>query len=171
MSLENGLVCPTCGGRFRAGFTRCAPCKVDLVDVATYDAAVLARDAPHKALEGKKLVAVVSSSLAACREVERALLDAKIPCFLSTDTGEDEALQTGAMKVGVMVAEEDLPRIADVMKAGFESLLAKEGRGTFKTEAIDVAADEVSCPACGHTGALVNGECADCGLFLGAPEG
>mgnify|MGYP000396718311 CR=1 FL=1 len=29
----------------------------------------------------------------------------------------------------------------------------------------------ITCPACGHTGALVNGECADCGLFLGEPEG
>ena len=94
----SGLVCPSCEGRFRAGFTRCAGCKVDLV------------------------------------------------------------------------AEDDLARVGVVMKKRFEASIAAEGVGMFKTEAIDVGAAEVECPACGHKGALTKGECADCGLFLGDPE-
>jgi hypothetical protein len=109
--------------------------------------------------------------LSACREVEAALLDAGVPCMLGTDTEDGEPLAAGAMKIGVMVAEDDLARVSAVMKARFEALVAQEGIGQFRTDAIDVTAAEVTCPACGHTGALVNGECADCGLFLGEPEG
>lgn len=164
-----GLICPTCGGTFRAGFTRCAACKVDLVDQATYAAAVVAMDSPGKALAGKKTVAVVHASLAACREIERALLDAGIPCLLETES-EGEILAAGALKIGVVVAEEDVPRVGVVMKARFEALIHKEGVGTFKTDAIDITAAEVECPACGHKGPLKDGECADCGLFLGATD-
>jgi hypothetical protein len=112
----------------------------------------------------------VHASLQACREIEGALLDAGIPCVLQTDTEEGEVLAAGAMKIGVVVAEDDLPRVTHLMKSRFEALIKREGVGTFKTEAIDVAAAEVECPACGHKGALKAGECADCGLFLGAPQ-
>ena len=165
-----GLICPRCGGSFRAGFTRCAGCKVDLIDRAAYDAGVAAIDDPRQALIGKKTVAAIHASLQACREVERALLDAGIPCMLGTDIEEGEALAAGPMKIGVMVAEDDLARVTEVMKQRFEVLVAQEGVGAFRTEAIDVAADEVQCPACGHHGPLSNGECSDCGLFLGVPE-
>ena len=167
---NTGLVCPSCGGTFRVGFTRCAPCKVDLVDRATWEAALAARDDPKRALAGKKTVAIVHASLPACREVERALLDANIPCLLQTENVDGEVLAAGAMKIGVIVAEDDLPRVGAVMKSRFEALIHKEGMGTFKTDAIDVSAAEVECPACGHKGALKSGECADCGLFLGATD-
>jgi hypothetical protein len=42
--------------------------------------------------------------------------------------------------------------------------------GSFNSVAIDLSASEVECPACGHKGALKDGACEDCGLFLGAPE-
>jgi len=165
-----GLVCPRCGGSFRAGFTRCASCKVDLVSAADYDARAAAVDAPRQALAGKKTVAVIHASLQACREIERFLLQAGIPCTLATENEEGEALAAGAMKIGVIVAEEDVPRVSEVMKQRFAALIAKEGVGSFNTEAIDVAADLVECPACGHKGPLNKGECSDCGLFLGAPD-
>jgi len=165
----SGLVCPKCGDTFRPGFTRCATCKVELVDKATYAAGVAAMDAPQRALAGKKTVAVVHASLQACREIEGALLDAGIPCILQTDTEDGDVLAPGAMKIGVVVAEDDVPRVTQLMKSRFEALIKREGVGTFRTEAIDVGAAEVECPACGHKGPLKNGECADCGLFLGEP--
>ena len=126
----SGLVCPSCEGRFRAGFTRCAGCKVDLVD-------------------------------------EDAFKAAGIACYVGSEADESEAIAT---KIGVFVAEDDLARVGVVMKKRFEASIAAEGVGMFKTEAIDVGAAEVECPACGHKGALTKGECADCGLFLGDPE-
>jgi hypothetical protein len=165
-----GLVCPKCGGAFRAGFTRCVPCKVELVDRAAFEAGLIARDDPRQALAGKKTVTVVQASLPACREIERALLDAGIPAMVRTENEEGEALSAGTLKIGVVVAEDDLARVGVVMKARFEALIRAEGVGSFKTEAIDISAAEVECPACGHTGALKDGECADCGLFLGATD-
>jgi hypothetical protein len=90
--------------------------------------------------------------------------------MLKTENEEGEALSAGTLKIGVVVAEDDVARVGVVMKSRFEALIRKEGVGAFKTEAIDVGAAEVECPACGHKGPLKNGECADCGLFLGATD-
>ena len=92
-------------------------------------------------------------------------------CFAAGHLGGFDALAPGALKVGVMVAEEDVGRAADVLRKQFEALLKKEGSGALVAEAIDLSQSEITCPACGHKGALVDGACADCGLFLGAPDG
>lgn len=166
----SGLICPQCGAGYRAGFTVCHTCKVDLVDEALNTAQRAARGKPRDLLAGRPTTTIVQAGLPACREIERALLEAGITCFLDANAEEGEALAPGVLKVGVVVAEDDVPRVGALLKARFEGLIAKEGVGSFNTEAIDLTAAEVACPACGHTGALKNGECADCGLFLGAPE-
>lgn len=171
MSQVSGGVCPSCGSSYRTGFTRCAPCGVDLVDPAEWERAQKDSGSPRAALAGKKTVAVVHAGLPACREIERALLEMHVPCFVDAVAEEGEALAPGALKVGVMVAEEDVHRAAEVLRRRFEALLQKEGSGAFVAEAIDLSQSEIACPACGHKGALVDGACADCGLFLGAPEG
>lgn len=165
-----GLVCPGCGGTFRAGFTRCASCQLDLVEASAVLEMKQKLDSPRAALAGVPTVAVLHAGLPACREIERALLEAGIPCYVEAASEEGEALAPGAMKVGVMVAEADLPRVGELLKRRFEDLVAREGVGSFNSKAIDLSAAEVECPACGHTGALADGACADCGLFLGAPE-
>lgn len=163
----SGLVCPICGSTFRAGFTRCGTCKVDLVDTDTYAARAASMGEPRKMLAGKKVVAAIHSSLSSCKEIEGVLLAAGIPCYLATEEATTEAIAT---KIGVMVAETDMVRVGEVMTNRFHALVKSEGVGTLRTNAIDVDAAEVECPACGHTAALKAGECADCGLFLGAPE-
>ncbi len=163
----SGLLCPQCGSTFRAGFTRCATCKVDLVDADTFALKHATMGDPRKVLAGRKVVPAIHSSLTSCKEIEGVLLAAGIPCFLATEEATTEAI---ANKIGVMVAEEDLARVGAVMNSRFHALVKSEGVGNFRTEAIDVAAAEVECPACGHKGALKAGECADCGLFLGDPE-
>jgi hypothetical protein len=164
-----GLLCPSCGASYRQGFTECHSCHVALVDAATYAANHAARGDPRAELADKKLVPIVHAGLSACREIERALLEQGVPCFLDASADEGDLGAPGALKVGVLIAEDDLARAGAVLRARFEGLVAQEGIGSFKTEAIDLSADEVECPACGHKGALKDGECADCGLFLGAP--
>ena len=165
-----GLVCPACGGGFRAGFTRCASCDVALVEAQALADIKARTDSPRAALAGMATVAVVHAGIAACREVEAALLQAGVPCYVEAEAEEGEALAAGALKVGVIVAQSDLPRVGDIMKQRFEDLVKREGVGSFNVTAIDLDAAEVECPACGHRGALVAGACADCELFLGAPE-
>ncbi len=167
----SGLVCPSCGSSYRAGFTRCAHCDVDLVDKAQIEDVKAKIDSPRLALADVPKVPVLHAGIAACREIERALLDAGIPCYVEAESEDADVLgAAGAMKVGVIVAEADLPRVGELLKQRFEELVEQEGVGSFNTEAIDLTAEEVQCPACGHTGALVDGACGDCGLFLGAPE-
>lgn len=166
----SGLVCPQCGSSYRAGFTRCHSCKVDLVDPAVGAARAAAAVDPRVYLRDKKTSAIVQAGLDACREIERALLEAGVPCTVAADAEEGEPLAPGALKVGVLVADDDLARAGAVLKSRFEGLIAREGIGSFKTEAIDLAAAEIECPACGHKGPLKDGACADCDLFLGAPE-
>lgn len=165
-----GLVCPGCGGDFRPGFTRCATCNLELVDEQVVADLKKKIDSPRAALEGVPKVAVVHAGIAACREIEAALLESGVPCYVEADTEEGEAMVVGAVKVGVIVAESDLPRVGDIMKRRFEDLVKKEGVGSFNVTAIDLSAAEVECPACGHKGPLVDGACGDCELFLGAPE-
>jgi hypothetical protein len=166
----SGLVCPGCSGTFRAGFVRCSSCELELVDPSVVEDMKRKLDSPRAALEGVPRVAVVHAGIAACREIERAILDAGIPCFVEADAGEGEGLSPGALKVGVVVAESDLARVGELLRRRFEDLVAREGVGSFSAAAIDLSADEVECPACGHRGALAEGACGDCGLFLGAPE-
>ena len=165
-----GLTCPTCGSTFRAGFTHCHTCKVALVDDGAYAATQAARGDPKRELANKTVIAIVHAGLPACREIERALLDAGVPCFIDAAAEEGEPLAPGALKVGVFIAEDDLARAGAVMKSRFETLIAKEGVGSFKTDAIDLSLDEVECPACTFKGPLKDGACGDCGLFLGAPD-
>lgn len=164
------LSCPECGATFRAGFTRCNSCNVDLVDEATAAAAAARKTDPRAALEGVPRIALVHAGLPACREIERALLADGIPCLVEAEAEEGEPLAAGALKVGVIIAQADLQRAGELLRRRFEKLIEKEGVGSFNTEAVDLAAAEVQCPACGHKGALVEGACGDCGLFLGAPE-
>ncbi len=164
-----GLICPSCSSTFRAGFTRCNSCGVNLVDQSIFDARQAGRGDPKKLLADRATIAIVHAGLPACREIERALLDGGIPCFIDATAEEGEALAPGALKVGVFIAEDDLARAGALMKSRFEELVAKEGVGSFKTDAIDLSLDEIECPACAFKGALKEGACGDCGLFLGAP--
>lgn len=164
------MVCRGCGGTFRPGFTRCASCNMDLVDPAELQARRPKVDAPRAALAGVPCVTVLHAGLAACREIEGALLAEGIPCFVEASAEEGEVLAPGAMKVGVVVAEADLPRVAELLRKRFEDLVAREGVGSFASKVVDLSAAEVECPACGHKGPLREGACGDCGLFLGAPE-
>ena len=166
----SALVCPSCGAGYRSGFDTCHSCKVPLVDEASFQSQRAARGRPREELAGRATTTILHAGLSACREIERALLESGIPCYLDANAEEGDPLAPGALKVGVVVAEDDVGRVGALMKARFQELIAKEGVGAFNTEAIDLSASEVECPACGHKGPLKDGECADCGLFLGAPE-
>ncbi len=167
MTSSTALVCPTCGSSFRPGFTACNKCQVALIDADSYRAQQASRGSPRETLRDKDVVAIVHAGLPACREIERALLEAGVLCFVAAEEEEGEALAPGALKVGVMVAQDDVAAAGDVLRKRFEALIEKEGGGALNLAAIDLTQAEVTCPACGHTGALVDGACADCGLHLG----
>jgi hypothetical protein len=165
------LACPQCGDEYRPGIARCNRCDVELVDPDTVAAmGTVEEKSPRELLEGRKTATIAEAGLSACRELEKELLHAGIPAYTTAVEEEEANLgSAGIMKYGVIIAEDDLAQASEALKDRFEALVAREGIGSLNTEAIDLEASEVTCPACGHTGALDDGACADCGLFLGAP--
>ena len=165
-------VCPTCGAEYRSGFIECGDCKVSLIEPNTSPAMVMAqKESPKAILDQVETTPIVEAGLDACREIERELLDNQIPAYVAGITTDDAALgSANVSRFSVVIATEDLAKASAFLKGRFEALAAQEGIGSLSAEAIDLSDEIITCPACGHQGPLSEGNCADCGLFLGAPE-
>ena len=165
-------VCPSCEAEFREGFKRCTSCDVDLVDPAQLEAEAVQHGSPKERLKEVQQAFIPQAGLTACRELETALLAADIDCYTHVEEADaDVALgSAAAMQYAVVIAQADIEHVKDAMKERFQAMIESEGFGQLQTDPIDLEADEVACPACGHAAALEAGECAECGLFLGAPE-
>ena len=165
-------ICPNCNSEYREGFERCAACDVDLVSPVSSSVMVMSQKASAKELlKDVAKTTIVEAGLDACREIERELLSADIQAFVSSEDLEEGALgSAGITRFSVVIGSDDLAKASDVLKGRFEALVAAEGIGSLSMEAIDLESESIVCPACGHEGALEEGVCADCGLFLGAPD-
>lgn len=168
--MAESLVCPSCGAEYRAGISRCASCAVDLVSVGDVAAQEAKRGGGRESLAGVETTMVPQANLASAKELERIILDAGFACYTdAVEADQDVALgSTAAMSYGVVVRASDVEAIRQRLRGGLEATLAKQGLAGLQAEAIDVDKGEVTCPACGHTGPVVDGACGDCGLFLGA---
>lgn len=163
------LICPSCRSEYVSGITRCNGCDTDLVPPDELEGHELA-SSPRDALKDVPTVSIAGSTVASCREVERMLLSAGILAYVDASHEEGAPLSAGTVQYVVVIAREDAERAAKVLEGRFLDLVEKEGTGALVTEAVDLEADEVTCPACGHTGPLDDeGACADCGLGLGVP--
>ncbi len=97
---------------------------------------------------------------AACEEIEVEALLARADCC-----GKNGC--ACAPKIQVLVAREDVPRVAKLLSERWWQLLEREG--TFEGErraAAEPEGEHAPCPACGTAAPLVSGACSDCGLQL-----
>lgn len=160
--------CPDCRAEYRLGIERCAHCDVALIPE-------LPDSPPETSLEGartyiaqRNAVIIAMSSLEPSREMRNQLLDAGIPCMIVAAEHDEEAeLANMHERFHVIVAEDDLDRVSEQLAGRFQSMVEREGIVDGLTVAEVQEDGAVLCPACGHTGQLVDGECAECGLFLG----
>lgn len=70
----------------------------------------------------------------------------------------------------LLVEEQDIPRVARLLRSEWEKELARSGLEPVAPQPGTVAGappGAVTCPACGTTAPLVDGACSDCGLMLG----
>lgn len=161
------LVCPRCRSEYVAGITRCAPCDEDLVDPSALDENARTEN-PRELLKEAEKAFFAARSLDAARELERDLLEAGVLCYVHAEQTEGALMSAGSIQYTVAFAQEDVPTVKELLEGRVRGLLEQEGLAALSTEAVDLEADEVTCPACGHTGALDDeGACADCGLVLG----
>lgn len=129
------------------------------------------RATADRALETSELVPVIEGPTSSARQMERRLLDADIPVALVKPDAKACCSSGGCgcgAKLALMVREDDVPKVHALMQAEWLEALRKEGTvGEESLVQLKTAPEgELQCPACGHVGPLVNGECGDCGLVL-----
>ena len=124
------------------------------------------------------LVPCIEGAISYAREIERDLLEAEIPALLAKPPAKECCAGGGgcgcALKVQVMVREEDLPRVAKLFREAWMDAVQREGTMVgvqlvpIKVDgaALSAPVGDPPCPACGTAAPLVEGACSDCGLQL-----
>jgi hypothetical protein len=123
-------------------------------------------DEALQALEDVEVVPCLTAPFPEAKELLAACLEEDIPALL--DRG-DCCSSSGcgcAPKLELLVRPDDVGRVAQLMRARWHHLLAREGTIESWPGAPDAEADP-PCPACGNAGPLEAGACTGCGLQLG----
>jgi hypothetical protein len=118
--------CPSCAAEYRAGFTHCPDCDVDLVDEPPRAASAGARRS------GPRLVPVFSGELEDGESVQGLLQSRGLPSAIV------EALDDDDVEVNVVVAAEQVPIALEILeRSEWGSLLLQEDDPEFE-EGVDV---------------------------------
>lgn len=133
-------------------------------------AAPLAIEEAEEMLDGLPLVPCLSGNLPEMKTIRDRCLAAGIPVVL----GCPSPSKSCGARTHILVEEDDVPRVAEVLRGDWRDALVREGLAPVTYTAgepmpgdADADADaEPPCPACGHAAPLVDGACADCGLHL-----
>lgn len=160
------LVCPRCRSEYVSGISRCSSCAVDLVQPAELDEKAVGEN-PREVLGEVEKAFMPARNLDGARELERELLAAGVLCFVHAEETEGAPMSPGSIQYAVAFAQEDVPAVKELIESRTQGTLEREGLAALASQAVDLDAAEVTCPACGHTGALDDdGACGDCGLVL-----
>lgn len=114
-----------------------------------------------------ELIAYMQAGLREAKELRDACLEAEIPVLLDRDACCGKGGCGCAPKMQLLAREEDVPRIAHLVKERWRALALREGTIDEDHPAVAPSqTDELPCPACGTAAPLVEGACVDCGLHL-----
>lgn len=166
-------ICPSCRGEYLEHIEICFTCKEPVFGINEMPEKTSDALLSKEELLREETIALVEGGLVQCREMEKILEKAKISSAVyPVNVGcndHNAALGTGcSMKYMLLVRERDLGACKTALEGRFLEQVNKEGQGgSFNMNVIDLSAAEIECPACGEKGALKEGECASCGLFLG----
>lgn len=120
--------------------------------------------------EKDDLVAVFMGDLHNCRERLHELAEEGIPSLV---TGANDVVNDmGPPVLQLLVRREDIEDVAEIFAELWEEVLEVEGIGDTVSDAIDLNADTIVCPGCQTeiSELTAEGECPECGLFLGLPD-
>jgi hypothetical protein len=158
------MFCPRCRSEYRAGFTQCANCEVELVAELPPEDAFTSAEAMARALGEKEVQAIVVGNHVDLTEAQRYLSSRRIASVIA---GEPEQEGEAPMhhRFFLMVAAEDLEKARDAIHERWRGGAIAEG-----LLLNDTAPSAGTCPACGVAVPLDVSECPDCGLFLGDAE-
>jgi hypothetical protein len=164
-------ICPKCEDEFRDDAQQCSLCLIPLV--AETDFQPKAKMAAHEILAVTKAQRFLEGPLDTCREIEKVLLAHDVAAMLEPikETQEASLGSASIKRYAVLVSEEDMQRAAHALQNRFAAQIEKEGFGVFSDSVVRLDEGDITCPACGFVGALQNGMCPECELFLGEPAG
>jgi hypothetical protein len=121
----------------------------------------ISADAAEELLDGIPVVPAMAGSIAEMKALRDRCLDAGIPALVGCPSGTKSC----GTRTHLLVDEEDLPRLAELVRGDWSDGLAREGLSPVELT-IPEDAEHLPCPACGTAAALVEGACSDCGLQL-----
>jgi hypothetical protein len=119
-------------------------------------------------VEGE-LVSCLTAPLPDARELQTACAEADIAAYLERGACCGKSGCGCAPRMQLLVAKEDVERVAHLLDQRWKSLLVREGTAETEEEAkaaAEAGAEHAPCPACGTAAPLVAGACSDCGLQL-----
>jgi len=112
-------------------------------------------------LEEAELVPVAQASLPEAKRLLEECLAADIPVLLGRD---DHCTSGCSPTLMLMTRGEDAPRVVELMRARWRSLVELEG--TLAEAGGATGEGEMPCPACGTAVPDDAAECPDCGLVV-----
>ena len=120
--------------------------------------------------EEEDLVTVFVGDLNNCRERLHELAEEGVPSIIVAY--EEVISSMGPPVLQLLVRKEDIEDVAEIFAEIWEEVLDTEGIGDVVNDVIDLSADTIVCPGCQTETDEVTeeGECPECGLFLGLPE-
>ncbi len=165
-------ICPRCREEYLDTIISCSPCQEELVREQDVHISAKTGLLSKEELLSHETVALLEGSLDSCRELEKTLTKAKISSavYPKTLSCDDNAATLGAscsLKYMLLVRVDDVQACQEALHGSFTEQIAREGKGKFIADTINLEDTEIQCPACGHQAALNQGECVSCGLFLG----
>lgn len=166
-------LCLRCREEYLDHMEVCVPCGERLVD--EHEATKASDpDLSKEALLDGEVIPLMEGPLPHCREIEKTLTKVGINCAvypksLSCDSEGQVLGASCGMSYLVLIKPDDMERCKNALEGQFLADVAREGQGEAMRHAIDLAGDQIICPACQHNGPLVEGECSACGLMLAPP--
>jgi hypothetical protein len=112
-----------------------------------------------------KLIACLEAPMSDAKEILAACTEADIVASLARGVCCGKGGCGCAPKMQLLVAPQDVPKVASLLQSRWNSLLEREGVET-DLSAAAVEGENLPCPACGTAAPLVEGACSDCGLQL-----
>ena len=119
-----------------------------------------------------ELVPCITATLPDAKEIAAACEEAEIEAMLARAACCGKGGCACAPKIQILVAKEDVPRVAKLLSERWLQLLDREGTYDLDSDAprtgvpAEGEGEHPPCPACGTAAPLVAGACSDCGLHL-----
>ena len=164
--------CPQCNDEYMAHADKCASCNKDLV----FGLILIERQqAKEKAQPGRggeltdsdDLVIVHSGQMVDLKHLQDLFNKEKIT---SKIVGDDSSCGKGCCPSNyfLQIRREDAPEAMHIIKREHQRLTGLDDHDvSYVDQAFDENADEVTCPACGHSFPPTDSTCPDCGLCFG----